>query len=173
VGLHRNTNPSYTRTDTAKRSVGRARRPYRGETANSFQYRDLSARRYVQDDNWLESHKGFPIKIARDVANALERLHIKKLTAVLNDVRNSWPAKWSLFPGFCFRAEEISENTGLDESIVRKVLLAFAVEVGDRNNGFKSLNDFNVANATPLLRRDDQLFVHFLERVSKIGSASH
>jgi hypothetical protein len=136
---------------------------YSGETAYSFQYRDLAARRYAEDDNWLKSHKGFPNKIARDVVNALERLRIKKLTAVLNEVRKSWPASWSLLPGFLFRADEISRDAGIDESIVNRVLLAFSVREDEKNRDFKSLNDFNVANATPLLRRDDQTFVHFLE----------
>ena len=135
---------------------------YSGETAYSFQYRDLSVRKYAADENWLQSNKGFSINAARDVIGALERLHTEKLTAVMNEIICSRLENWTLLPGFSFRVDELS-SSGIDRSTIEKVVDAFAIARGERNQGFRSLNDFNVANATPLLRADDDSFVHFQE----------
>lgn len=43
---------------------------YGGESAYSFQYRDLSPRKYANDEEWLMVSKGFTIAAARDVAYA-------------------------------------------------------------------------------------------------------
>ena len=47
---------------------------YGGESAYSFQYRDLSPKKYAADDEWLKSNKGFSVEAARDVVNALDLL---------------------------------------------------------------------------------------------------
>lgn len=136
---------------------------YSGESAYSFQYRDLSVRKYKADDNWLQSNKGFSINAARDVIGALERLHIEKLSAVINEIGRSRPDNWTLLPGFSFSIDELTQYSGIDASIVESVVEAFAVPRGENNHAFRSLHDFNVANATPLLRTDDHTFVHFQE----------
>src|SRR6266403_1552215 len=42
---------------------------YSGESAYSFQYRDLSPRKYAADSEWLKANKGFSMDAARDVAH--------------------------------------------------------------------------------------------------------
>lgn len=136
---------------------------YSGETAFSFQYRDLSVRKYEADDGWLESNKGFSIKAATDVISALERLHTEKLTAVMNEIIRARPDNWTLLPGFSFTIDELTRYSGISASTVEKIVEAFAVPRGEDNHAFRALNDFNVVNATPLLRLDDGTFVHFQE----------
>ena len=136
---------------------------YSGETAYSFQYRDLAVNKYQADDGWLESNKGFSIKAATDVIGALERLHTEKLTAVMNEIIRARPDNWTLLPGFSLTIDELARYSGIDVSTVEKVVEAFAVPRGENNHAFRALNDFNVVNATPLLRLDDGTFVHFQE----------
>jgi hypothetical protein len=136
---------------------------YSGETAYSFQYRDLSVRKYEADDGWLQSNKGFSMDVARDVVDALERLHTEKLTAVMNEIIRARPDNWTVLPGFSFTIDELTRYSGIDASTVEKVVEAFAVSRGEDNHAFRALNDFNVVNATPLLRLDDGTFVHFQE----------
>lgn len=134
---------------------------YGGESAYSFQYRDLSPRKYAADDEWLESHKGFSIQAARDVIEALGRLHTEKLIAVMDAFRHTHPDQWTLLPGFSFTLEELSQFAGIDASVVEKVLTAFILPEGEKNQEFRSLHDFNAANATPVLRANDQSLILF------------
>ena len=136
---------------------------YSGETAYSFQYRDLSVKKYENDDDWLQSNKGFSISVARDVVDALERLRTEKLTAVMNEIIHARPDNWTLLPGFSFTIDELTRYSGIDALTVEKVVEAFAVPRGEDNRAFQALNDFNAANATPLLRADDDSFIHFQE----------
>jgi len=134
---------------------------YGGESGYSFQYRDLSVRKYAADNKWLESNKGFSIETARDVVDALGRLHIEKLTATMEAISQSHPDQWTFLPGFSFSLEELSMFAGIDAPIVEKVLDAFTLPREEKNQAFRSIHDFNVANATPILRLNDQDFVLF------------
>jgi hypothetical protein len=134
---------------------------YGGESGYSFQYRDLSVRKYAADNQWLESNKGFSIETARDVVHALGRLHTEKLTAAMEAIIQSHPDQWTLLPGFSFSLEELSIFAGIDAPIVEKVLDAFTLRQEEKNQAFRSIHDFNVANATPILRLNDQDFVLF------------
>ena len=60
-----------------------------------------------------------------------------------------------------FTAQEVAELVHIDITVVEKVLMAFSVPTGDRNNNFSSLHDFNIANASPLLRTRDDAYILF------------
>ena len=136
---------------------------YGGESGYAFQYRDFSVKKYKADNGWLTSHKGFSIEEAREVITALSRFHTDKLTDVMDQMLSSDPNQWSLLPGFSFTVDELSKFSGIKPSIVENVLAGFTLASGERNHGFHFLHDFNIANATPLLRRDAQTYVLFQE----------
>ncbi len=50
---------------------------YGGESAYSFQYRDLAFERYAADDGWLRANKGFGVEDAHMVAVALSKLRAR------------------------------------------------------------------------------------------------
>ena len=54
---------------------------YGGESAYSFQYRNLAVPKYAEDDAWLKANRLFSIFDARAVAQAISRLQERKLTA--------------------------------------------------------------------------------------------
>jgi hypothetical protein len=62
--------------------------------------------------------------------------------------------------GFTFGLSEVVAASGLEASIVESVLDALSVPPGERNEQFCALSDFNVANATPLLKLNGD-FVSF------------
>jgi len=70
------------------------------------------------------------------------------------------PGQWSIFPGYTFSVGEVAEASGLEESTVEAVLNAFALAPSEKNETFLALDDFNVVNATPLLRSNAE-FVLF------------
>jgi hypothetical protein len=132
---------------------------YSGESAYSFQYRDFSLKKYAADDEWLKKNRGFGIQIAHDVVVAVGGFIRDKLADTLGKIRNLAPDQWTLLPGFSFTLRDISESSGLAQDAVERVLLAFAVPAEEHNQSFRSLHDFNVSNAMPLLRAADGGFI--------------
>jgi hypothetical protein len=134
---------------------------YGGESAYWFQYRDLSTRKYAADDEWIKINKGFSIQAARDVVGALGRLQDEQLSAIMRAFGLSSPDKWSCLPGFSFTIDELSRVAGIDSSTVEKVLAAFTLPHEEKNKNFRTLHDFNIATATPVIRALDRSFVLF------------
>jgi hypothetical protein len=124
---------------------------YGGESAYSFQYRDFAPPKYAADDVWLKANRGFSIFDARTIAHAIARLQEHKLITVAH-MATIPKEQWSILPGYTFSVEEVGAVSGLAESTVEAVLNAFALAPGERNETFRALDDFNVANATPVLR---------------------
>jgi hypothetical protein len=134
---------------------------YGGESAYSFQYREFSVNKYAHDNGWLQENKGFTIQVARDVVHAVTKLQDNRLTIWVNSLLGVSPDKWTILQGFTFTATEVSNLSGIDKTLIEKVLTAFAVAGPERNEGFRSVHDFNVVNATPLLRKDEEHFILF------------
>ena len=132
---------------------------YGGESAYSFQYRDLSPRKYARDDEWLKANKGFSIHTARDVAQALGRLLDEKATAIIREMRKQAPADWKFLPAYTFTAQEIATYANIDLTAVKQILQAFAVPADETNKRFTALNDFNVANAMPLIPAGNDVYI--------------
>lgn len=128
---------------------------YGGESAYSFQYRDFAPPKYAADDAWLMANRSFSIFEARTVAHAIARLQEQKLMDTVAHMATIPPEQWSILPGYTFSVEEVGAVSGLPESAVEVVLNAFALTAGEKNKTFRALDDFNVANATPLLRSND------------------
>jgi hypothetical protein len=128
---------------------------YSGESAYSFQYRDLSVKKYVNDSAWLQEKKGFSIEAAREVVLAVQRFQNRHLTDVLHSLPLLPPTEWTLVPGFCFKVGDISAESGIDSATVEAVLTAFVLPYGEHNEGFRAMHDFNVVYAYPLFRHED------------------
>jgi hypothetical protein len=133
---------------------------YGGESAYSFQYRDFAPLKYAADDAWLKANRGFSIFDARTIAHAIARLQEQKLMDTVAHMATIPPEQWSILPGYTFSVEEVAAVSGLVESTVETVLSAFALTPSEKNETFRALDDFNVANATPLLRSNGE-FVLF------------
>ncbi len=134
---------------------------YGGESAYSSQYRDLSPRKYANDDDWLRANKGFSIQAARDVVCDVGRVKDDKLTVMLNAMQGKHPEQSRFLSGDTFTAQEIADSAHVDLATVNKVLTAFAVPNGERNKQFAALHDFNIANAFPLIRVADNTYILF------------
>ena len=134
---------------------------YGGESAYSFQYRDFSPAKYAIDDPWLIENKGFSIHDARNIVFAISRLQDEKAIKVLRAMRGMPPESWTVLPGSSFSVQELSDYGHFDPAIVDRVLSAFAVPPGVGNDQFKALHDFNIANASPLIRTPEGNYLLF------------
>lgn len=134
---------------------------YGSESAYSFQYRDLSARKYAADDAWLVRNKGFTINEARDVVRSIGELHNNKLLACQSAFHRLPPEEWTLLPAYTYTLQEIADHCNVALIAVEHVLRAFTLPPGEVNEGFRTLHDFNLTNAFPLLRAEPDNFILF------------
>lgn len=134
---------------------------YGGESAYSFQYRDLSPAKYGRDDGWLIAKKGFSIQDARNVVYAISRLQDKKAIETLQSMRKVAPEDWTFLPAITFSIQELAGQARMSPGIVENVLKAFALPAGISNEQFKALHDFNMINAFPLIPMPDGRYVLF------------
>jgi hypothetical protein len=125
---------------------------YGGESAYTFQYRDFAPQKYAADAAWLQTNKGFTASEARDVAYAIARLQEQKLMATVTQMRTLPPEQWSILPGYTLTVSEVAGVCPLRRTTIDAVLNAFALAPSERNELFCAVDDFNVVNATPLLR---------------------
>lgn len=125
---------------------------YGGESAYIFQYLDLAGRKYAADDGWLDQAKGFTIGAAQSAVRAAGAIQSEKLQARLDAMRQLPPTDWTILPAHLLTTAEVAERSGIDAAVVERVLEAFTLPDGETNQAFTALDDFNVANALPLLR---------------------
>jgi hypothetical protein len=132
---------------------------YSGDSAYRSQYRDLSAQKYREDDQWLTANRGFTIGQAVAVAEAISLLQPIRLAHFRKTIASTHPDNWTVLPWFTFRSDELAKTSGEDITTVRKVLESFSVPKGERNNAFLALDDFNIANALPILQTEPDSFI--------------
>jgi hypothetical protein len=125
---------------------------YGGESAYSFQYRDFVLDRYADDDEWLQSKKGFRIADARAVSGALMQLQRRKMLATIDGMLRLDVSQWTALPGLITSLDEIAQESCLVPETVSAVLAAFTAPDSPTNLDFNSLGEFNIANAFPILR---------------------
>lgn len=134
---------------------------YGGESAYSFQYRDFSPAKYANDAPWLIANRGFSIHDARNVVFAISRLQDEKSISVMRALHGTPQETWTFLPGNTFSVQEVADYGRIDTAIVDRVLSAFAVPPDACNGHFKALHDFNIANASPLIRMPDGTYLLF------------
>lgn len=134
---------------------------YSGESAYTFQYRDLAPPKYAADRKWLEDNRGFDMQSARDVVKALTDILNDRLMTTLKALRGKPQEQWTMLPGFTFTGAELAAATKLPVQLVNKILGAFAGPTEGCNSGFTSLGAFNSAYEFPLVRKGPDEYVLF------------
>jgi hypothetical protein len=134
---------------------------YGADSAYTFQYRDLSVRKYQKDNGWLSANKGLCIEDAASVFQAAGVIVTRKLFAELQSFREKHPNEWTVLPAFELWPDEIASETGLAKAIVEQVLSVFSAPDQPINENFIHLNDFNAYNAYPLIARKDGAYLSF------------
>lgn len=134
---------------------------YTGESAYASQYRDFAPLKYRADEEWLKANRGFTIAQAAKVGAAILALEQVRLGEICNGLRAGVRENFTLLPGFTFTPPELSDRSGESEATIRNVLNAFSVTEADRNGTFRALNDFNLANAQPIIRGESGTFILF------------
>ena len=125
---------------------------YGGESAYSFQFRDLAPRKYRADAAWLLQNKGIDIDISRKVCRSVCDISNERVIETSHCLRDKPVAERMMLPGFAFSCSELAVRTKQPTEYVRAVIEAFTLPEDERNSGFTSLHAFNSAYAYPLIR---------------------
>lgn len=134
---------------------------YGAESAFAFQYRDLAVPKYARDEEWLQAHKGFSPQEGQQVVAAICDVLNENLLATLRNLKTTHPDKWTFLGGFTFSTNEIVSKSGLSVETVEAVTSAFS-NLEDGNPTFTSLQEFNSANAYPIIGAGDGRHIVFL-----------
>ena len=132
---------------------------YSGESAYSFQYRDFSIEKYQKDNDWFESNRGFSVSDVVKTISVLSKYQSDKLTTTISNLPNLEPSEWTILPAFTFTVDEISKECCIDHYTISSILESFSIDTENKNEQFKSLGDFNVINAYPIIRKSDEEFI--------------
>lgn len=143
----------FTRADVLREPIF-----YGGESAYSFQYRDMALERYAADEAWLTANKGFCIADALAVADAISEIQASKIVSVLSHLKAKTPSFLSLLPAFTTTTDEVAAHCGLPIETVRAALAVLSV-AAPANQDFTSLGAFNVANACPIIALPDGCYL--------------
>lgn len=143
----------FTRADVLREPIF-----YGGESAYSFQYRDMALERYAADEQWLIANKGFSIRDAQIFAGAISEIQTAKIMDTFSRLKNDSPPSSSLLPGFTTTAEEVAAHSGQPAGIVEAIFSAFSV-TAPANQDFTSLGAFNLANACPIIALPDGRYI--------------
>ena len=142
-------------------ALGGLREPifYAAESAYNFQYKELAAKKYAFDDDWLAANKGFRISDATTVAHAISEIQVSKLISLSAEMKIKHPDEWTLLPGFVFNVDELEHQTELSRECIENVIAAFTVDRTNQNPSFMTLSSFNETNAAPIIQVADDTFV--------------
>ena len=131
---------------------------YTGESAYTFQYRDLISRKYSNDDHWLIDNKGFSIEDVCAVFDAIQSNQFRILNSIYDKQEPSRIPYDEVLAMYVVSKDAIASSTGLPLSQINAVIDTFSIK--DQNQGFRTPSDFNGANAAPMIPcGDSQYFV--------------
>lgn len=123
---------------------------YSGESAYYFQYRDLSLVKYKDDSDWLSVNKGYSTEDAVSVISAISKVQNRKINDFIPSLDMDDPDSWTPLDAYKFTSHEVSEESGVELSIVINVIESFSSDTD--MSCFSSLSDFNPKNAYPIIR---------------------
>ncbi len=134
---------------------------YSSQSAYSFQYRDMATQRYEADSEWLLKNKGYRPKIVQKILRAIHDIQCDSLKECFEKLKDKHSDKWTFLPGFELDVPKIVTKTELGEDEVCAFLDAFSYPLHSTNDTYNHVDDFNLANAAPLLKNGDGSYVLF------------
>jgi len=134
---------------------------YGCESAYGFQYRDLICKKYSNDDEWFLKKKGYSIFDIPCIVKAISEIQDKKITTTIYDLKNKHSDEWSILPAFILIPQEIKEITQIEIDRITTFLDTFSVIASGCNKQFKTASDFNITNAYPIIKLNENEYLLF------------
>lgn len=130
---------------------------YGGQSAYAFQYRDMAAKKYAADGEWLSANKDVDVNVCHTVCRSVVKVLQARVARTAYE--NARTSRGTMLPGFTFSCSDVAAEANLSATDVSAVIEAFTLPAEERNSAFTSLHRFNVAYAYPLIRKSADEFV--------------
>ena len=141
---------------------------YGGESFYDFQYIDFAPKKYIDDSKWFIDNKGYSLEELVTVFNAININYYDNINATLDkfqEFQNKDLSKiFNDLSSHTLNVEFISKNSNVDIEKVFKILDSFLYDFTSRNSTFLSESDFNLTNAYPILKVNEEYIL--LSRVN-------
>ena len=125
---------------------------YSGESAYSFQYRDLAPRKYSADADWLFENKNIDLEVSREICRNISKFLDGRILKTSQSLKDGHLTGQTMLPGFAFSCDEIAAYSKLPAQSIRDFVDVFTLPENERNASFTSLNAFNAAYVYPFIR---------------------
>ena len=109
---------------------------YGGESAHSFQYRDLALERLREDAQWLLDKKGIDLQLAGKLCRCISELLNEKLAQVSEQIKSEQTNKYSLLRDFVISYVELASRANAPLEAVRAVIDEFTLPADESNTAF-------------------------------------
>lgn len=133
---------------------------YSGDSAYDFQYLELTVEKYINDDEWFLKNKVFSVIDVKVIIEAISEIQYEKLSSFCDILWKTHPSEWTLLGNYIFTIEDLENKTHINKKIIKNVLDSF-VSVGEKNDSFSHLGDFNITNAKPLIALNENKYISF------------
>lgn len=131
---------------------------YSAESVYDFQYMDFFIKKYKNDNEWFIKNKNFEIENIKTLINCILNIQNQKILILTE----------SFLDAFTFTIHELIELTGFSRELILNILKEFTVNT--QNEQFKTVFDYNIINARPLIKRIDDSYILF-QRYTLLESA--
>lgn len=132
---------------------------YGGESAYSFQYRDLAPKKYAADTSWLLRNRNVDMKCIQDMSYCISRLVNEKIMKIRSGQAGYIEEEKGILSAFTVSYDEIMNCVRCASASMWNIVEAFTLPEDSRNAEFNSLHDFNAAYAYPFIRKSSDEFV--------------
>lgn len=161
---------------------------YSAETEYEFQYENLVYKKHKNDKEWFVENKGFSVKSAQEIINAISETVLFQVEAAHTRYSMSEQGKEKMFkllakkdfsninfdigidinnvkipflPIFYIDKRKIIKETELPENVVNNFFEAFSINEFPCNEKFKVHGDFNEISARPLIKANNDEYILF------------
>ena len=120
---------------------------YEGEGAYTFQFLEMSSKRYAADQQWIESHTGSKLDTYIEISEDLSQLALKRLQSIPHGLTPEEHCS-AVLSAMCFQHSDIPERSrqSLDNFIEM-----FSFDPGHTNHEFHEIGDYNAVHARPVM----------------------
>ena len=132
---------------------------YAAESAYDFQYLDLFIKKYKNDNAWFLEKKNFEVENIQTLIMCIVDIQQKKILELGEKLLSIHPDFWTTMDIFSFTVDELIELTGFSRELISNILEEFIVNTS--NERFKTIGDYNVINAKPFIKQDDNTYILF------------
>lgn len=132
---------------------------YSAESAYVFQYIELARKKYINDDEWFKSNKGFSNNSAYKILSALPEILNIKINHYLPIINKAKTYEEYATPIFLVSTDELKDLTGINTEEINAFLNSFSIPEDSQNEEFKSISDFNIYNSQPILKATDSFLI--------------